>query len=49
MKNPFPEVKWNDILNQIASKAKAKDEFRRLVRTQMHYLSFKNIHRTDFL
>ncbi len=26
MKNPFPEVKWNDILNQIASKAKAKDK-----------------------
>lgn len=26
MKNPFPDVKWNDILNQIASKAKAKDK-----------------------
>lgn len=26
MKNPFPEIKWNDILNQIASKNKAKDK-----------------------
>lgn len=26
MKNPFPDIRWNDILNQIASKAKAKDK-----------------------
>lgn len=26
MKNPFPEIKWNDILNQIASKNKAKEK-----------------------
>lgn len=26
MKNPFPEIPWNEILNQIASKAKAKDK-----------------------
>lgn len=26
MKNPFPEIKWNDVLNQIASKNKAKDK-----------------------
>lgn len=26
MKNPFPDVKWNDILNQIASKGKAKEK-----------------------
>ena len=26
MKNPFPEISWNEILNQIASKAKAKDK-----------------------
>ncbi|WP_313807707.1 THUMP-like domain-containing protein [Flavobacterium sp.] len=25
-KNPFPDIKWNDILNQIASKSKAKDK-----------------------
>lgn len=26
MKNPFPEISWNEILNQIASKAKAKEK-----------------------
>ncbi|ESU28211.1 hypothetical protein FLJC2902T_15560 [Flavobacterium limnosediminis JC2902] len=26
MKNPFPDIRWNDILNQIASKNKAKDK-----------------------
>lgn len=26
MKNPFPEIRWNDILNQIASKSKAKEK-----------------------
>lgn len=26
MKNPFPEIRWNDILNQIASKNKAKEK-----------------------
>lgn len=26
MKNPFPEIAWNEILNQIASKAKAKEK-----------------------
>lgn len=26
MKNPFPDIKWNDILNQIASKNKAKEK-----------------------
>ncbi|MFK7049393.1 hypothetical protein FLACOL_02294 [Flavobacterium columnare] len=26
MKNPFPEIPWNEILNQIASKAKAKEK-----------------------
>ncbi|AMA49211.1 MULTISPECIES: class I SAM-dependent methyltransferase [Flavobacterium] len=26
MKNPFPEIPWNEILNQIASKAKSKEK-----------------------
>jgi len=26
MNNPFPEIKWNDILNQIASKNKAREK-----------------------
>ena len=26
MKNPFPSVSWNEILNQIAAKQKAKDK-----------------------
>lgn len=26
MKNPFPDIRWNDILNQIASKNKAKEK-----------------------
>jgi hypothetical protein len=26
MKNPFPEVPWNEILNQIAAKKKAKEK-----------------------
>lgn len=26
IKNPFPDIKWNEILNQIASKTKAKDK-----------------------
>ncbi|MFK7032577.1 class I SAM-dependent methyltransferase [Flavobacterium oreochromis] len=26
MKNPFPEIPWNEILNQIASKTKAKEK-----------------------
>lgn len=48
-KNPFPEVEWISILNQIEAKTKAKDKLPSWFLTKKNHLPKQIINRTNFL